>query len=443
MDRYLSTGEGPVLGKRIEMPALRADGTEFPVELAITRIPTDGPPLFTAYLRDISEPKRAEQHRSARLAVTHVLSKAASMGDGACGVLRAVCENLGWDVGFFWTVNHEGTALRCTKSWHGPGVRAEEFETASCTRTFEKGEGLPGRVWASGRPAWILDIAQDANFPRLATAARYDLHSAFACPVVVGEHTLGVIEFFTGRIREPDGDLLEMMGTVAGSIGQFHERKAEEEQVRQSERGLADFFDNATVGLHWVGADGIILRANRAELAMLGYSREEYVGRPIADFHADEDVICDILGRLQAGEELHEYPARLRCKDGSIKDVLIDSSVMFRDGGFVHTRCFTRDVTDRKRAEERVRFQARMLDTVGQAAVVTDPDGTIIYWNRFAERSTDGPAAKPWAATSLMSWWPPKRRRTPRRSWAGCERARTGPASSRFGGGTGRPSPPS
>jgi len=154
-------------------------------------------------------------------------------------------------------------------------------------------------------------------------------------------------------------------------------------------------------------------------------------------------VICDILGRLQAGEELHEYPARLRCKDGSIKDVLIDSSVMFRDGGFVHTRCFTRDVTDRKRAEERVRFQARMLDTVGQAAVVTDPDGTIIYWNRFAERSTDGPAAKPWAATSLMSWWPPKRRRTPRRSWAGCERARTGPASSRFGGGTRRPSPPS
>ncbi len=352
MAHYLATGEGPVLGKRIEMPALRADGSEFPVELAITRIPTDGPPLFTAYLRDISEPKRAEQHRSARLAVTHVLSEAASVGDGASGVLRAVCENLGWDVGFFWTVNHEGTALRCTKSWHGPGVRAEEFETASCARTFEKGEGLPGRVWASGRPTWILDIAQDANFPRLATAVRYDLHSAFACPVVVGEHTLGVIEFFTGRIREPDAELLEMMGTVAGNIGQFYERKSAEEQVRQSERELADFFDNATVGLHWVGADGTILRANRAELAMLGYSREEYVGRPIADFHADEDVICDILGRLQAGEELHEYPARLRCKDGSIKDVLIDSSVLFRGEEFVHTRCFTRDVTEQRQARE-------------------------------------------------------------------------------------------
>ena len=58
---YLATGEGPVLDKRLEMPALRADGTEFPVELAITRISGEGRPLFTAYLRDVTERKRAEQ----------------------------------------------------------------------------------------------------------------------------------------------------------------------------------------------------------------------------------------------------------------------------------------------------------------------------------------------------------------------------------------------
>ena len=260
-----------------------------------------------------------------------------------------MCENLGWDVGFFWTVSEEEQSLVCRRSWHRPDVPVEEFETASCSRTFKPGEGLPGRVWASGKPAWILDIAQDGNFPRLASAVEYGLHSAFACPVVVGDRTLGVIEFFTKRIREADADLLETMGTVAGNVGQFIERKAAEDELRRSEQELADFFENATVGLHWVGPDGTILRANRAELDMLGYSREEYVGRPIADFHADEDVICDILKRLQAGEKLHEYPARLRCKDGSIKDVLIDSSVMFRDGEFVHTRCFTRDVTERKR----------------------------------------------------------------------------------------------
>ena len=59
--RYLATGEARVLGRRIEMTAIRADGSEFPVELAITRIPLDGPPSFTGYLRDITERKRAEE----------------------------------------------------------------------------------------------------------------------------------------------------------------------------------------------------------------------------------------------------------------------------------------------------------------------------------------------------------------------------------------------
>ncbi len=151
-----------------------------------------------------------------------------------------------------------------------------------------------------------------------------------------------------------------MIGVVLIFRDVTEQRRAERE-LRQSEQELADFFENATVGLHWVGPDGTILRANRAELDMLGYSREEYVGRPIADFHADEDVICDILKRLQAGEKLDEYPARLRCKDGSIKDVLIDSSVLWRDGEFVHTRCFTRDVTERKRAEAALRESQEQL----------------------------------------------------------------------------------
>ena len=60
--RYLATGEARVIGRRIEMTAIRADGTEFPVELAITRVPLDGPPSFTGYLRDITERKQAEEN---------------------------------------------------------------------------------------------------------------------------------------------------------------------------------------------------------------------------------------------------------------------------------------------------------------------------------------------------------------------------------------------
>lgn len=58
---YLATGEGPVIDRRIEMPALRTDGTELIVELGITRIHVEGPPMFTAYLRDITERKHLEE----------------------------------------------------------------------------------------------------------------------------------------------------------------------------------------------------------------------------------------------------------------------------------------------------------------------------------------------------------------------------------------------
>jgi PAS domain S-box-containing protein len=61
LDHYLETGEGPVLGKRLELTAVRKDGSEFPIELSISRIPIDGPPMFTGQLRDISDRKRSEE----------------------------------------------------------------------------------------------------------------------------------------------------------------------------------------------------------------------------------------------------------------------------------------------------------------------------------------------------------------------------------------------
>jgi PAS domain S-box-containing protein len=404
--RYLATGVGSVLGKRLELTAVRADGSEFPVELAVTCISTDGPPLFTAYLRDLTETRRAEQRRNVRLAV----SQAAEVAEGAAGILQAVCENLGWDVGFLWIVSDSGDCLQCLQACRRPNLPASEFEAVSCSRTFARGQGLPGRVWADGQPAWILDIICDENFPRLTSAVHFGLHSAFACPVMAGDKLLGVVEFFNRRIHNPDPELLEMMAMVAGNVGQFIQRKRAEEELRQSEAELADFFENATVGLHWVGPDGIILRANQAELDMLGYSREEYVGHPIADFHADGDVICDILKRLQSGQKLNEYPARLRAKDGSIKEVLIDSSVLWKRGNFVHTRCFTKDVTERNRAERQRRDAEQRLTAVFnqqfQFMAILAPDGTVEDANETCFRATgvarDQVLGRPLWATP---WW--------------------------------------
>jgi PAS domain S-box-containing protein len=133
---------------------------------------------------------------------------------------------------------------------------------------------------------------------------------------------------------------------------------------------LADFLDNASVGLHCVGADGRILWANTAEMKLLGFGPEEYIGRHIAEFHIEQDVIADILARLARNETLCNYEARLRAKDGSIKHVLISSNVLWVDGRFVHTRCFTRDITDRKDAEARLRRREELVTATLQVARV-------------------------------------------------------------------------
>jgi PAS domain S-box-containing protein len=157
------------------------------------------------------------------------------------------------------------------------------------------------------------------------------------------------------------------------------------DSLPRSELELYDFFENALVPFHWVGPDGIILRANRAELNLLGYSRDEYVGRHIADFHVDAEVSDDILRRLHAHEELRGREARLRCRDGSIRHVLIDANVFREDGEFVHTRCMMRDVTDHKRSDQALRdSEARLrqiIDALPAAVYTTDASGRLTHYN--------------------------------------------------------------
>ncbi|MBY5565353.1 MULTISPECIES: sensor histidine kinase [Rhizobium] len=149
-----------------------------------------------------------------------------------------------------------------------------------------------------------------------------------------------------------------------------------------------DFFQNGALPLHLVGADGTILRANRAELDMLGYSAGEYIGRKISEFHADADAINEIFARLGAGEKLIRFPSRMIAKDGSIRHVEITSSALFRDGEFVNTRCFTTDVSEIFRVKrELVRKDQeirQILEALPAAVYTTDAQGKITYFNRAA-----------------------------------------------------------
>ncbi|MCT7377306.1 PAS domain-containing sensor histidine kinase [Chelativorans salis] len=189
-------------------------------------------------------------------------------------------------------------------------------------------------------------------------------------------------------------------GRIQGAINCFQDvsaQKAMEEEVRRKSADLEDFFENSAVGLHLVNREGIIQRANKAELALLGYTAEEYVGRHIAEFHADPPAIDDILKKLSCGERLDRYPARLRAKDGSIKHVLITSNSRFEEGKFVNTRCFTTDVTGLYEAERARRDSEDRLAATYEAATIgiaeADAEGRLLRVNdaicRMLGRSRD------------------------------------------------------
>lgn len=138
-------------------------------------------------------------------------------------------------------------------------------------------------------------------------------------------------------------------------------RKAIEQALHCREQELSDFLENALEGMHRVSADGTIIWANKAELDLLGYARDEYIGRKITDFHVDRDNIDTILSKLLGGESLIDHAARLQHKDGSIRHVLIRSNPRLVDGEFVSTRCITRDITERVHLEAALEQRLREL----------------------------------------------------------------------------------
>jgi PAS domain S-box-containing protein len=167
------------------------------------------------------------------------------------------------------------------------------------------------------------------------------------------------------RARALESEIEHRRRLEKSLIETLAELRRSEDALRESQQELRDFVDNAVEGIHSVGPDGTVLWANDAELQMLGYTREEYVGHHIAEFHADAAVIEDILARLSRNETIRDREARLEHKDGSVRHVMINANVLWKDGRFVHTRCFTRDVTERKKlAEEREKLIESLQRTV-------------------------------------------------------------------------------
>jgi PAS domain S-box-containing protein len=230
--QYRATGEGPVLGRRIEVPALRADGNRLDVELAITPYQVNGKPVFTAYVRDITERVRNEARRSAQYAIASLISGQAPLIEIGPKILSTIARSGRWLFAALWVLNKSGK-LTCHSTWGSAERDMDQFEQETRRRVFSSGEGLPGRVLVARAPMWLPNLESETNFPRVLFARMSGLYAAFVFPLTGSTGINGVIELYSDELTPPDDDLLRLAGALGVQVGLYLEREQTEEELRR------------------------------------------------------------------------------------------------------------------------------------------------------------------------------------------------------------------
>ena len=296
---------------------------------------------------------------AAEYATARVLAESARLVEATPRILEAICTTLGWEHSALWRVDTQAAVLRCVTVWPTSGADVTAFEAQTRSTNFPSGVGLPGRVWSSGRPAFIPDVLHDPNFPRAAAAAQIGLHSAFGFPITLGEDVLGVMEFFSAEIREPDPELFAMLDTIGSQIGQFIERRRAEEELDQ-------FFALSLDLLCIVDFHGYFKRLNPSWPRTLGYTPEELRATPFIEFvHPDDrESTLREYARVNAGAHAIHFENRYRCRDGSYR-WLSWTAVPLLEDELIYA--VARDVTDKKIADEQLETYARELDQARDA----------------------------------------------------------------------------
>ena len=321
--------------------------------------------------RRVAEESRLENETrvAVNLAITQILAESPALSDATPRILETIGITLRWEVGAMWSLDPSATSLRCLSSWSAHPSRVTQFELISRERTFGMGVGIPGRVWQRREPCWIPELAKDANFPRAPVAVQEGLHAAFAFPIVAGEKFVGVMEFFSSEIRQPDGALLALFGSVGSQIGQFMERRRAEDALR-SFAAIVESTDDAIIGMD---LNGVITSWNNAANELYGYSTEEIIGKnvsvliPPENFQEEQQFLTKIL----SGESLVHYETVRMAKNGTRIDVsLTVSPIQDASGVVVGASKIARDITERRRVEaEREELLRREHDARAEAEV--------------------------------------------------------------------------
>jgi PAS domain S-box-containing protein len=307
-------------------------------------------------------------------AVARILAAASDLTEAYPHLLRAIAETLEWDVAAAWAYDPaQPGVLRRVAFWHAPAIADSSLAGLRATDELPTGFGLPGRVWKSGVPAWVVDVTADPNFPRAEAARAAGLHSAFCFPIEAAEGFAGAIEFLTPEPRMPDDHLLATMASLGRQIGQYIDRASATAALAESEARTRAILEAALECIVTMDESGRVVEFNPAAERTFGYAREEVLGRDMAD------LIVPPRLREPHRRGLQRY---LETNDAVVLNRRIEITGMRRDGRefpveLTITRIplpgrpiftgYLRDITERKLSEQELRAsRARIVQAADE-----------------------------------------------------------------------------
>ncbi|MEK7248654.1 MAG: PAS domain S-box protein, partial [Chloroflexota bacterium] len=259
---------------------------------------------FVSTGRDISERKQAEAALNREVAATQLLQSAIRAANEAPSVEKAlqsfldmVCESIGWPVGHAYLTTGGAGHKKVTpvNAWHlrqPDGM--QRFVINSNALEFKPGQGMPGRVLATGQPLWLPDLSRWPGFVRAEDAAQAGLRSGFAVPIMASSAVVGALEFFSIEPAAEDVNLLQLVTHLGTELGRVVERARAVEVLSQSEERHRSVIETVRDVIYTLSPEGILLSLNPAFETVTGWPHSDWIGKPFAPIIHPDDLATAI-----------------------------------------------------------------------------------------------------------------------------------------------------